>query len=275
MIRLALINAAMHNCNASRDGKCLRYKRHWRLKEYDGESLKDSFADSAAAIRADLGAMRSFPGVGEIVEADSRHVLVDDLDADFKLCVTSPPYLNSFDYTDVYRPELFLGGFVESGEELRALRYATVRSHVQADWEKPIGQIISPILSECLQRIEDRRHLLWDRRIPDMIQAYFEDMLSVLTALRQRARRDASLWIVVSTSAYVGVEIPVDLIIGHVGTLAGWRLREVSVVRHLRTSGQRWQRYGGNKNEKPQLRESVVILDAMARRVSRRAPKVR
>ena len=46
--------------------------------------------------------------------ADSRHHLPDSF-AGFKLCVTSPPYLNSFDYTDIYRPELFLGGFVQSG----------------------------------------------------------------------------------------------------------------------------------------------------------------
>ena len=38
--------------------------------------------------------------------ADSRYGGVAGT-KQFKLCVTSPPYLNSFDYTDVYRPELF------------------------------------------------------------------------------------------------------------------------------------------------------------------------
>jgi len=38
-----------------------------------------------------------------------------------------------------------------------------------------------------------------------MVQAYFEDMQTVLGHLRKHARTDAHLWMVVSTSAYAGV----------------------------------------------------------------------
>ena len=69
-----------------------------------------------------------------------------------------------------------------------------------------------------------------------MVQAYFEDIERVLRDLRSLAKPDASLWLVVSTSAYVGVEIPVDLIIAHIGLKVGWFLREVGVLRYLRSS---------------------------------------
>jgi hypothetical protein len=96
-----------------------------------------------------------------------------------------------------------------------------------------------------------------------MVQAYFEDMAHVLTRLRAFALPGASLWMVVSTSAYAGVEIPVDLILADIGSDTGWNLREVVVLRHLRSSGQHWRTIHGAEplSTAPLLRESVVILD--------------
>ena len=47
----------------------------------------------------------------------------------------SPPYLNSFDYSDVYRPELFAAGFVSANSKLRKIRKKTLCSHVQVKRE--------------------------------------------------------------------------------------------------------------------------------------------
>lgn len=63
-----------------------------------------------------------------------------------------------------------------------------------------------------------------------MVQAYFEDMEVILRGLRRRAAANASLWLVVSTSAYAGVEVPVDLILAEIGQRSGWFLREVGVA---------------------------------------------
>lgn len=105
-----------------------------------------------------------------------------------------------------------------------------------------------------------------------MLVAYFEDMRRVLAGLLEKADSKAAVWIVVSTSAYVGVEIPVDLIIADIASRDGWFLREVGVLRYLRTAGQHWDRFKGCVESGPRLRESVIILDktaALAR--SRRA----
>ena len=66
-------------------------------------------------------------------------------------------------------------------------------------------------------------------------------------------------WVVVSTSAYGGVEIPVDLILADCATRNGWVLRAVYVIRQLRAAGQHWAHLA--PGSKPPLRESLVILE--------------
>ena len=116
--------------------------------------------------------------------------------------------------------------------------------------------------AHTMPRLNDVLDQLWDRRLPEMIQAYFEDMEYVLIRLLKMAQPGAGLWLVVSTSAYAGIEIPVDLILAEVGTNAGWQLREVGVLRHLRSSGQHMRTRFGKELGIARLRESVVMFEA-------------
>jgi len=140
-----------------------------------------------------------------------------------------------------------------------------MRSHVQVKWDEPASNEWSSILAQCLAGIESRPDMLWDARLPNMIRAYFEDWSRLLSTLRGRARDDGSLWIVVSTSAYAGIEVPVDLILAEMALPAGWFLREIGVLRHLRSAGQHWHKASRAELSPLHLRESVVILDAKPR----------
>ena len=262
---LALVGAAMDVCNAVKDGKCLRYRRDWKAMRFDERSFRRALETRVDLIVEDLEAVPLVANVSDVVTGDARSLLSTGLDLPpFKLCVTSPPYLNSFDYTDVYRPELFLGRFVESMKGLRALRLRTLRSHTQVKWEDPKEIEFGPHFEPVFEELLDQQESLWNRRIPKMVCAYFEDMRAVLRQLKRLARKDASLWIVVSTSAYAGVEIPVDHIIADIACREGWHLREVRMKRFLRrVPVQQWklleERSDGNG---PHLRESIVILDS-------------
>lgn len=272
LVRLCLIGAALDAANAVKDGKCLRYKPDWIDQKFGRKDFAEALELRAAAIGEDLAKETDLRLNAKITLGDSRRS--GEMDS-FDLCVTSPPYLNSFDYTDVYRPELFLGGFVNDMEALRRLRLATVRSHVQAKWNDPketdFGKNYVDAVSALLaatKKITRSNGKLWNQRIPVMIQAYFEDMSLVLKRLKKRAKPHASVWLVVSTSSYAGVEIPVDLIIADIAVKNGWYLREVQVMRHLRrVAGQQWEELTqrGHPNG-PHLRESLVVLDAMPRR---------
>jgi hypothetical protein len=93
-----------------------------------------------------------------------------------------------------------------------------------------------------------------------MVQAYFEDMYGILSALAACANKNATVWLVVSTSAYAGVEIPVDFILGQIGERVGWFLQDIAVLRSLRASGQHASRVPGENILPFHLRESLVIL---------------
>jgi hypothetical protein len=271
-VRLCLIGAALDAANAAKDGKCLRYKSGWESLKLGRNDFINALNSRAKIISEDLDKESDLQLNVKITLGDSRRF--GEMDS-FDLCVTSPPYLNSFDYTDVYRPELFLGGFVGSMEQLRRLRLATVRSHVQTKWSDPKQNDFGKNYTESLSRLESAAEnleidngRLWNQRIPLMIQAYFEDMKLVLKRLKKRAKPHASVWLVVSTSSYAGVEIPVDLIIADIAVKSGWFLREVQVMRHLRrVAGQQWHELNdrGHPNG-PHLRESLVVLDAVPRR---------
>lgn len=261
LLRMALIASAMDTCNAVRDGKCLRYRKEWQEYGFGKRDFTTAFEGRILKMSEDLKKSSIDDSKWSVTQGDSRTHLTELRSAGFRLCVTSPPYLNSFDYSDIYRPEMFLGKFVTSSYDLRALRFKTLRSHVQVEWADPVVDSFGALYKACASRIRDRQSQLWNPRIPLMIQAYFEDMSHIFRRLHKVAAAESSLWVVVATSAYAGVEIPVDLILAEIGSREGWFLREVGVLRYLRTAGQHWKRWSGLEDEKPRLRESVIIFD--------------
>ena len=254
IIRLALISAAMQNCNATRDGKCLRYRQTWKQNNFNKNTFIETLSNNLSIIKSDISE-QPISEKAIIINGDSRKILESSNNfRPFKLCITSPPYLNTFDYTDIYRPELFLGKFISRPKSLYNLRLKTVRSHIQAKWQMPTLNDFGLLYRQTMEHINDNKENLMHKNIPIMIQAYFEDILNILKLLKNHAAKDAQIWFVVSNSAYADHEIPVDLIIGDIGTKAGLFLKEIGVLRYLK---KRRTKYSTNIT---QLRESVIIL---------------
>jgi DNA modification methylase len=258
LYRLALVSATMMNSNAVKDGKCLRYKNNWKELSYSKKSLLDDFRENCDLISEDLNNTQ-ITKVATILNGDVREKL-KTIKKKFKLCVTSPPYLNSFDYSDIYRPELFLCKYVTNNNNLGKLRLSTLRSHMQINWELPKKTKFGSIYQNCFNELSERKKLLWNNKIPIMIQAYFEDIEKLLIQLKKKAQKSAQLWIIVSTSAYAGIEIPVDLIIADIGARNGWELEEINIIRYMRNSTQNAQKYLNGIGSVKKLRESIVIL---------------
>ena len=133
--RLALVRAAMDNCNAYPDGKCLRYKRLKNYACFNQGQVIERFEYYCQMIEDDLEKTPFTEGLSRVECMDSRSFAMFEKKRRFDFCVTSPPYLNSFDYSDVYRPELFLTGQVGSNDQLMRIRLRTVRSNTF----RPIG----------------------------------------------------------------------------------------------------------------------------------------
>jgi hypothetical protein len=254
--KLAAIRSAMNCCNAKKDGKCLRYYTDWRKKDYDQEDFFGSFLSSTTRMVHDVQIASIDSGrKTSIVRGDVRIKLAEVNDKSCNLLVTSPPYLNSFDYSDIYRPELFLGQFIKSNDELRRLRLKTIRSHLQVKWD---GELLvnNAMIKAIVDSLRGKTDF-WNNRIPSMIEAYFYDMRCVLSEAARILKEGAEAWIVVSTSAYKGVQIPVDLILAELGCEQGFALKEICVLRTLRVAGQQQSEFG---NTSLPLRESLIIL---------------
>ncbi len=254
-LKLALLASLTDCCNAKRDGKCLRYKKDWQSLGYSSADLRRAFEARAKCVFEDVHS-DPFDHKGiRIISGDARKELTDLAPDSFDIMITSPPYLNSFDYSDVYRPELFAGKFVRSNDQLRQVRLGTIRSHVQVKWQAA-KEIASPLIPQILSRIGSKT--LWDKRLPAMIQSYFADMAVVLGLCSPLVRGGGYAWVVVGTSAYGGVEVPVDLILADIASRKGWSVKRLYVLRELRAAGQQWTRIKGSPN--PPLRETLIIL---------------
>jgi DNA modification methylase len=255
-MKIASLSALMDSSNVRRDGKCVRYKKNWKQAGLSSRDFRNAFETISQQIIDDLGGDRLDGSLPTLIRGDAKVELRKLKSNSHDLVVTSPPYLNSFDYSDVYRPELFAGGYVENNMDLRSIRLKTLRSHVQV--ERPFAStasstVLEPILSELSGK------KLWSKRIPGMIASYFWDMKAILKELQRIVKPGGSSWLVVSTSAYGGVQIPVDLILADLGEQCGWALRGVYVLRRLRSAGQHWAHL--EESKKLPLRESVIVFD--------------
>jgi DNA modification methylase len=254
-LKLALLASLADCCNAKRDGKCLRYRKDWQSLGYTSADLRAVFEARAKAVFEDVHT-DPFDHKGiRVIRGDARKELAGLSRDSFDIVITSPPYLNSFDYSDVYRPELFAGKFVRSNDELRQVRLGSIRSHVQVKWEAA-KEVASPLVSQVISRVGEKT--LWDRRLPAMIQSYFADIGVVLGLCRRLVRDPGYAWIVVGTSAYGGVQVAVDVILADIASRKGWSVKGLYVLRELRAAGQQWTRIKGGPS--PPLRETLIVL---------------
>ena len=244
----------MQCSNAKKDGKCLRYKKNWQELNYSADILREKFYLNALEVIEDTEKEPLLRGKRKFFLGDSRVNMhkVDKECAD--LIVFSPPYLNSFDYSDIYRPELFLAEYVADNIELREIRKHTLRSHVQYKWETH-NKSNSIWAQKIAAEIDNRKDYLWNKDIPSMVDDYFYDMERILEESYRIASKGAQLWFVVSTSAYASIEIPVDLILADIAIKQGWTLKSVNALRKLRTSSQ----CVAENKKKIKLRESLIV----------------
>ncbi|MDP1363097.1 DNA methylase N-4/N-6, partial [Klebsiella variicola] len=90
---------------------------------------------------------------------DSRTAL-QQVDQQADLIVFSPPYPNSFDYTDIYNVELWVLGYIGSSADNLTLRNQTLRSHVQIRRAYDGPATTSSTLNAVLDALASRRESL-------------------------------------------------------------------------------------------------------------------
>lgn len=237
--------------NVTVNGKGRRYRKNWPQRDKCPPSVDSLFFAAAHNALNDLHRFSERKSTGfDLIRGDSRKLLSRAVTYD--LAVFSPPYPNSFDYTDVYNIELWTLGYLADFDGNRALRSSTLSSHVQIGRDFAEAPAGSPALESTLKKLKKDRGSLWDRRIPEMVGGYFADLTGILRDIHRSIRQDGDVWMVVGDSQYAGIQIPVAEIIEEISATRGWTTRKVEPFRSMRVSAQQ----GGQRG----LDETLLVL---------------
>lgn len=257
--------------NTYKEGNGIKYKNKKRtpkgyitLPDSEWQSKYFPSADRIAFVRKvfteklntmilDVEKTRLSREVPTVLEADATSENVYYM-KDIGLSIFSPPYCNCFDYFEIFKIELWMGGFINSYEELKTLRRKALRSNVNAG----IGSnsLVQILVVDTLVNLIDR-NAVWDSRLPMVVKGYFSDMYKVLKNLCSVTRNNGKCIIVVGNSAYGGVLIPTDIILAELAASIGFKVDAIRIARHLTTSSQQKVMLDSLK---PYLRESLVCL---------------
>lgn len=251
LLRVLLGSAAMEVCNATVSGKGRRYRRNWQATTRSAQALDNAFLKGVENAVFDVARYSRRPNLSyELVRGDAREEIsaLGDLD----LAVFSPPYPNSFDYTDVYNIELWALGYLRNSADNLQLRRSTMRSHVQI--KRDFGsRVDNPEVDEVVARLRTVPQL-WNPHIPDMVSAYFDDLTVVLDGIKGKLRSGGRVYMVVGDSRYGGVHVPVAEILVAIAKRLSFGLVGSQPFRSMRASPQQ-----GGRLELP---ETLVVLSA-------------
>jgi DNA modification methylase len=187
----------------------------------------------------------------KIFEGDARELcLPHEYVGKIAGVITSPPYLNRYDYSRTYALELCTIS-VDSFEELRDIRHRLLRSHIESKVHRD-REIKLPAIDEILQALAQKK--LNNNRIPIMIQGYFEDMNLVIQNLSRYLKKDGRVALVVANAQFQGEYVPTDLILSELAKRHGLVTEKIWITRFKGNSSQQMAKYG----RRP-VRETIVF----------------
>lgn len=251
LFRVLLGGILIEVSNVITSGKGRRYRRNWQERSCAPGHVTDLFESAVERAIVEIGRYSLRRQLDhKVICGDARQTLSGLPLSD--LAVLSPPYPNSFDYTDVYNVELWTLGYLSNKEANHNLRMATLSSHVQLLRDFPQAPSNSLRLTRVLNKLRRNRTDLWNRSIPEMVGAYFADMLSVVRGLKRNIRPGGAAWIVVGDSQYLDCRIRTAEILADLASSEGWDVRGMERFRSMRSSAQQ----GGERA----LDEKLLVL---------------
>lgn len=216
--------------------------------------------------RVILGDARDF-GRANMLNAPDEYIP----DASVDLVISSPPYLNNYDYADRTRLETYFFGFASRWKDItsqvRDKLIMSATTQVKKDSLTPIDILdqrlkegVTPeIYNQLIQAVDCLSKLRLTRsgkkKYDYMVAGYFDDMFQVLKELYRVLKRSSACVLILGDSAPYGVHIPTDTILGEIAIRVGFKgYRTVK----LRDRGNKWRNL--SQRHCIPLHESMVII---------------
>jgi hypothetical protein len=138
--------------NTSKAGGFLRIIH----RDVNSDTIESLFLNKVKSMIRDLSDCENLKKPNNVrIEADIGDARKLPTKRKFDAVITSPPYPNRHDYTRIYSLEMVFD-FVSTNDELKKIRYETIRSHVEAKkkyetigYEKP--EILENLIEEVRQ----------------------------------------------------------------------------------------------------------------------------
>lgn len=252
LLRVLLGSVVVGVSNVTVNGKGRKYRGGWMSQQRSAHEVDDAFQAAFLNAVNDIARYgRRARNSYELLRGTCLQRL-DEVEA-CDLALFSPPYPNSFDYTDIYNLELWVLGYLKTRDDNKRLRQTTLRSHVQAAGQHSYTLAPSAMLRQTIADLESKKERLWDDRLPDMIGAYFEDMQQLLKRLRTTLRPRGRAVIVIGESSYAGIRVRAGHIAAQIARNVGFDVERHSRLRTMRLSAQQ----GGDHKLEERLLELV------------------
>ena len=250
-LMLGLLSILESVSNTSKDGQFLR------LVEREIPPVRDALRAMLTKMIHDLSEIRTFgpDPTGKArtlaMQGDAREMcLPKRFVGKVSAIITSPPYLNRYDYSRTYALELCLLT-VKSHKDMVNVRHSLLRSHVESR-EHEGKAVHLPALDEVLREVRSKP--LNNERLPIMIQGYFEDMNLVIRNMAAYLKPGGRVALVVANAQFNGESVPTDLMLCELAERHGLSTESVWVTRYKGNSSQQMAIYG----RRP-VRETIVF----------------
>lgn len=261
--------ATLRDCANVRVGWPYQLPSQQRTPRYERPELP--FSSRIRRMATDLASIDQTSTAGHVVLGDARRpeswngalggTLADG-------CITSPPYMNNFDYADATRLELYFLGTATSWAQLtnrirtRMIVASTQQTTVGAardamNWlgqcpvvRREVGTLVARLRRERSRRPRSKEY---DKLLP----LYLADMGRVLVQLAQSLKPGAPTALVIGDSAPYGVYVDVPWLVGELARDCGLRVEADTAIR---SRGLRW-RSNGTRHQVA-LGERLLVLRA-------------
>ncbi len=248
--KLGLLSILESVSNTSKSGGFLRIVN----KNIRTESIREIFLNKIDSMIKDIESYNQVGNNHAFAEAflgDARKI---PSKYTYDAVITSPPYPNRHDYTRIYSLEMMFD-FVKDNDEIKRVRYETLRSHVEARKKYDACNYSQPIILQKLIRKVEKNGVN-NPQVIDMLEGYFEDMFLVLIEMKNHLKKNGKIALVVSNVRFAGINLPVDEILAEIGYQTGLKTKEILVVRYRGNSSQQMGKYKKNPS-----RESIIIWE--------------
>ena len=191
-------------------------------------------------------------------------------EASVDLVITSPPYLNNYDYADRTRLELYFLGWAKTWQDIirqireKLITSSTTQVRRSESNEEPLSNELRELATSVYKELKTKitqlsyiRHSKNGRKSYDlMVAGYFNDMLQVLKQVYRVLKPKAPFVLVLGDSAPYGVHIPTDIYLGEIAVSLGFQRYTIQT---LRKRGEKW-RSNSQRHQVP-LKEVLIVLN--------------